>query len=298
MSVSSMTGFAHYQIQTLLGLLAIDVKSVNSRYQEISIRLPEELRFMEVEIRAVLSKSVARGKIECRMQWVGEAVIEQTLNQEAMKNLYSLQAEVISAHPDVKPLTVSQVLTFSGILEPKSVDFEQLKSQVLLGLEETLKIFLQARKREGEALSIVLNSYCDRIVDTVKELEPKIPEIIENIQKKLEERLKEALSKTLVEHSTLTREEVNDRIRQEVILYAIKLDVDEEMNRLLTHVKEVRRLLVEGEEAGKKLDFLMQELNREANTLGSKAAAIEMTQTSLALKVNIEKMREQIQNLE
>lgn len=298
MSVSSMTGFAHYQIQTLLGLLAIDVKSVNSRYQEISIRLPEELRFMEGEIRAVLSKSVARGKIECRMQWVGEAVIEQTLNQEAMKNLYSLQAEVMSAHPDVKPLTVSQVLTFPGILEPKSVDFEQLKSQVLLGLEETLTIFLQARKREGEALSFVLNSYCDRIVDTVKELEPKIPELIENIQKKLEERLKEALSKTLVEHSTLTREEVNDRIRQEVILYAIKLDVDEEMNRLLTHVKEVRRLLAEGEEVGKKLDFLMQELNREANTLGSKAAAIEMTQTSLALKVNIEKMREQIQNLE
>lgn len=298
MSVSSMTGFAHYQIQTLLGLLAIDVKSVNSRYQEISIRLPEELRFMEGEIRAVLSKSVARGKIECRMQWVGEAVIEQTLNQEAMKNLYSLQAEVMSAHPDVKPLTVSQVLTFPGILEPKSVDFEQLKSQVLLGLDETLTIFLQARKREGEALSVVLNSYCDRIVDTVKELEPKIPEIIENIQKKLEERLKEALSKTLVEHSTLTREEVNDRIRQEVILYAIKLDVDEEMNRLLTHVEEVRRLLTESGEVGKKLDFLMQELNREANTLGSKAAAIEMTQTSLALKVNIEKMREQIQNLE
>lgn len=293
-----MTGFAHYQIQTLLGLLAIDVKSVNSRYQEISIRLPEELRFMEGEIRAVLSKSVARGKIECRMQWVGEAVIEQTLNQEAMKNLYSLQAEVMSAHPDVKPLTVSQVLTFPGILEPKSVDFEQLKSQVLLGLDETLTIFLQARKREGEALSVVLNSYCDRIVDTVKELEPKIPEIIENIQKKLEERLKEALSKTLVEHSTLTREEVNDRIRQEVILYAIKLDVDEEMNRLLTHVEEVRRLLTESGEVGKKLDFLMQELNREANTLGSKAAAIEMTQTSLALKVNIEKMREQIQNLE
>lgn len=293
-----MTGFAHHQIQTLLGLLAIDVKSVNSRYQEISIRLPEELRFMEGDVRVALSKSVARGKIECRMQWMGEAVIEQTLNQEAMKNLYSLQAEVMSAHPDVKPLTVSQVLTFPGILEPKSVDFEQLKSQVLLGLGEALTIFLQARKREGEALAIVLNSYCDRIVETVKELEPKTPEIIANIQKKLEERLEEALSKTLVEHSSLTREEVNDRIRQEVILYAIKLDVDEEMNRLLTHVKEVRRLLATAGEVGKKLDFLMQELNREANTLGSKAAAIEMTQASLALKVNIEKMREQIQNLE
>ena len=293
-----MTGFAHHQIQTLLGLLAIDVKSVNSRYQEISIRLPEELRFMEGDVRSALSKSVARGKIECRMQWTGEAVIEQTLNREAMENLYSLQAEVMSAHPDVKPLTVSQVLMFPGILEPKSVDFEHLKSQVLVGLEEALTVFLQARKREGESLAMVLNNYCDRIVDTVKELEPKIPEIIANIQKKLEERLGEALSKTLVERSSLTREEVNDRIRQEVVLYALKLDVDEEMNRLLTHVKEVRRLLATGGEVGKKLDFLMQELNREANTLGSKAAAIEMTKTSLVLKVNIEKMREQIQNLE
>ncbi len=298
MSVSSMTGFAHHQIQTLLGLLAIDVKSVNSRYQEISIRLPEELRFMEGDVRVALSKSVARGKIECRMQWVGDATIEQTLNQDTMKNLYSLQTEVMSAHPDVKPLTVSQVLAFPGILEPKSVDFEQLKAQVLFGLGEALTIFLQARKREGEALAIVLNGYCDHIVDTVKQLEPKIPEIIANIQRKLEERLEEALSKTLVERSSLTHEEVNDRIRQEVILYAIRLDVDEEMNRLLTHVKEVRRLLSTGGEVGKKLDFLMQELNREANTLGSKAAAIEMTQTSLALKVNIEKMREQIQNLE
>lgn len=298
MSVSSMTGFAHHQIQTLLGLLAIDVKSVNSRYQEISIRLPEELRFIEGDIRTVLSNSVARGKIECRMQWVGEAIIEQTVNQDAMKNLYSLQAEVMSTHPDVKPLTVSQVLTFPGILEPKSVDFEILKSQVLLGLREALTIFLQAKKREGEALAIVLNGYCDRIVETVTELEPKIPEIITNIQKKLEERLEEALSKTLLEHSTLTSEEINDRIRQEVVLYAIKLDVDEEINRLLTHVKEVRRLLTADGEVGKKLDFLMQELNREANTLGSKAAAIEMTQTSLTLKLSIERMREQIQNLE
>ena len=175
MSVSSMTGFAHHQIQTLLGLLAIDVKSVNSRYQEISIRLPEELRFMEGDVRVALSKSVARGKIECRMQWMGEAVIEQTLNKDAMKNLYSLQAEVISDHPDVKPLTVSQVLSFPGILEPKNVDFEYLKSQVLQGVDDALSVFQQARKREGDALAIVLNSYCDRIVDTVKELEPRIP---------------------------------------------------------------------------------------------------------------------------
>ena len=298
MSVCSMTGFAHLQIETLLGLLAIEVKSVNSRYLEISMRLPEELRFLEGEIRAVLAKSVARGKIECRMQWMGEAVLEQTLNAQAMINLYSLQNEVIKAHPDVKPLTVSQVLSFPGILQPKTVDFELLKKEVLEGLNNALEVFLAARKREGEALAVVINDYCDRIVETVDALQPKIPEIIENIREKLEVRLEEVLSKTLVERSTLTKEEVSDRIRQEVILYAIKLDVDEEMKRLLTHIKEVRRLLRKGGEVGKKLDFMTQELNREANTLGSKAVALAMTNSSLTLKVNIEKIREQVQNIE
>ena len=298
MPVSSMTGFAHVQMDSLLGTLAIEVKSVNSRYQEISMRLPEELRFLEGDIRSVLAKSIARGKIECRMQWMGEAVCEQTLNRTAMANLLALQKEVLDIDPDVKALTVSQILNFPGILEPKAVDFEALKAQVLEGLNSALTAFLQAREREGEALAVVLNGYCDRIEEVVNDLAPRIPQIVASIQNKLEERLKEALTKTLVDHSTLTREEVSDRIRQEVILYAIKLDVDEEMKRLLTHVKEVRRLLGVGGEVGKKLDFMMQELNREANTLGSKAAAIEMTQTSLALKVNIEKMREQVQNLE
>ena len=145
MSVSSMTGFAHLQIETLLGLLAIDVKSVNSRYQEISMRLPEELRFMEGEIRSVLAKNVARGKIECRMQWVGDVACEQTLNQVAVSNLFSLQTEVQRIQSDVRALTVSQILSFPGILAPKTVDFEGLKTQVLKGLNQTLEVFLEAR---------------------------------------------------------------------------------------------------------------------------------------------------------
>ena len=298
MTVSSMTGFAHEQIHTVLGVLSIDLKSVNSRYQEIAIRLPEELRFLEGEIRSVISQSVARGKIECRMQWVADLVHEQTLNQEAIKNLFSLQYEITQQHPEIKPLTVSQILSFPGILEPKTVDIEALKQQVMNGLQQAVQIFLLARSREGVSLSKVILSYCDRIEETVNQLVPKLPSIIENIQKKLQERLSEALTKTLSEHASLTKEEINDRIRQEVILYAIKLDVDEEINRLLTHVNEIRRLLKDGEEVGKKMDFMIQELNREANTLGSKAASIEMTDTSLNLKINIEKMREQVQNLE
>lgn len=298
MTVSSMTGFAHEQIQTVLGVLSIDLKSVNSRYQEIAIRLPEELRFLEGEIRSVISQSVARGKIECRMQWVADLVHEQTLNQEAIKNLFSLQYEITQQHPEIKPLTVSQILSFPGILEPKTVDIETLKQEVMNGLQQAIQIFLLARSREGASLAKVVLSYCDKIEETVNQLVPKLPNIIENIQKKLQERLSEALTKNLSDHTSLTKEEINDRIRQEVVLYAIKLDVDEEINRLLTHVNEMRRLLKDGGEVGKKLDFMIQELNREANTLGSKAAATEMTQTSLILKINIEKIREQIQNLE
>lgn len=140
--------------------------------------------------------------------------------------------------------------------------------------------------------------YCSQIEEIVETLRPKLPLMLDSLQQKLEQRLSESLEKVLASKSELTSEEVRDRIRQEVLLYAIKMDVDEEMNRLLTHVKEVRNVLGTGTEVGKKLDFMMQELNREANTLGSKAVAIDMTQTSLALKVVIEKMREQIQNLQ
>lgn len=299
MHVSSMTGFAHIQKETVLGAISLDLKSVNSRYQEVAIRLPEELRFLEGDIRARLVKAVKRGKIECRLSWVGDsALVEQSLDQTALANVLALQESVLKVKPDARPLTVSNILQFPGLLKPQAIDEDALTSQVIEALDEAIDIFAASRTREGEALAVVINGYCDRIVETVKELEPKLPLILENLQIKLEERLKETLTKTLTEHATLTTEEINDRIRQEVILYAIKMDVDEEMNRLLTHVNEIRRLLSVGGEAGKKLDFMMQELNREANTLGSKAAAIEMTQTSLALKVNIEKMREQVQNLE
>ena len=298
MSVCSMTGFAYLQIPTPLGLLGIELKSVNSRYLEVNQRIPEELRFFEGDIRQAVTSHVTRGKVDCRMQWVGEPEFEQTLNTKAVENLLKVQKEVLVVCADAKVLTVSNILQFPGVLKPANIDEEALKNAVMGGLQETLDILLEAREREGEALATVICGYCDQIESIVAELAPKLPLIIENIEAKLQDRLSEALSKSLVENSTLSKEEITDRIRQEVTLYAIKLDVDEEMNRLLTHVNEVRRLLTTGNEVGKKLDFLMQELNREANTLGSKAAAIEMTQTSLALKVTIEKMREQVQNLQ
>ena len=165
-------------------------------------------------------------------------------------------------------------------------------------LNRALDALVEARTREGASLAKVLLGYCDTMSATVADIRSKIPEIIAHIEEKLAERLNTALTEKLSEKGSLTKDEVSDRIRQEVTLYAMRLDVDEEMNRLDTHIREVRRLLAAGGAVGRKLDFLAQEMNREANTLGSKAAAIEMTNASLSLKITIDQMREQIQNLE
>lgn len=298
MAVFSMTGFAHIQKLTQMGTLYVELRSVNSRFLELNLRMPEEIRVYEGKIRSLLTKRIARGKVECRMTMVAEDGACQELNPQALAALMSLQTEVLKSQPDAKALTVSNILQFPGILKARSIDEEQFEAEVLEALEEALKVFSEARHREGEALAVVLNDYCDQIVGTVEEIAPKIPLILEAIKAKLTERLENALSKALTEHATLTKEEVSDRIRQEVTMYALRMDVDEEINRLLTHVKEVRRVLATGGQVGRKLDFMMQEMNRESNTLGSKAVAIEMTNASLALKLTIEQMREQIQNLE
>lgn len=298
MAVYSMTGFAHCQVQTLLGFLNVEMKAVNSRFLEITCRLPDELKAWEEDIRTLITSNVKRGKVDCRLSWVGDVKVSKTLDQEALQSLLALQKDVLALQPKAVPLTVESILNYPGLLKPQAIDTELLKSEVMNGLSEALAIFNASREREGTALAKVITGYCDQIEEIVGTLRPKLPLMLDNLQMKLEQRLSESLEKVLSSKSELTSEEVRDRIRQEVLLYAIKMDVDEEMNRLLTHVTEVKRVLASGSEVGKKLDFMMQELNREANTLGSKSVAITMTQTSLSLKVVIEKMREQVQNLQ
>ena len=293
-----MTGFAHHQVQTLLGILNIELKSVNSRYLEVSCRLPDELKAFEGDIRSILTSGVKRGKLDCRISWMGDIKVEKELDTGSLQTLLSLQKQVLEELPSAASMSVESILTYPGILKSKTIDQETLKAEVLQGLTGALDIFNGSRHREGEALSSVIENYCSQIESIVSELKPKLPLMLEALQQKLEQRLSESLEKILSAKSELSSEEVRERIRQEVLLYAIKMDVDEEMNRLLTHVKEIKRILNQGDEVGKKLDFMMQELNREANTLGSKAVAIEMTQSSLNLKIVIEKMREQIQNLQ
>lgn len=298
-NISSMTGYANAKVQTDMGLLSIDIRSVNSRFLDLSFRASEEIRFLEPNFREIISGKIARGKMECRLNLVDSGLSADTaLNEEALNKLMALQTQVLKTDPSATALRVADILNYPGIVAAPVPDPEVFAKQVLTGFEQCLEVFNKSRQREGAALAQVLLKYCTQIEDLVNTLRPKIPEILQAQKDKLTERLEEALGTTLADGAQITKEEVNERIRQEITLYGIKLDVNEEMERLCTHVKEVRRTLDRGGPVGRKLDFLMQELNREANTLGSKAVSISMTDTSVNLKLVIESMREQIQNLE
>lgn len=298
-NISSMTGYANAKVQTDMGLLSIDIRSVNSRFLDLSFRASEEIRFLEPKFREIISGKIARGKMECRLNLVDSGLSADTaLNEEALNKLMALQTQVLKTDPSATALRVADILNYPGIVAAPVPDPEVFAKQVLTGFEQCLEVFNESRQREGAALAQVLLKYCTQIEDLVNTLRPKIPEILQAQKDKLTERLEEALGTRLADGAQITKEEVNERIRQEITLYGIKLDVNEEMERLCTHVKEVRRTLDRGGLVGRKLDFLMQELNREANTLGSKAVSISMTDTSVNLKLVIESMREQIQNLE
>lgn len=297
--VSSMTGFANAHGHCALGNFIVEIRCVNSRYLDISTKIADEFRASEALIHQAARARVNRGKFECRVELKSGGEGEKGgINAQALKNLLTRQKEVLAACPGAREMSVAEILTFPGISEAPVSSEEELTAAVLSTFNEALSAFTASRIREGNALSKVLCKYCDEIDGIVHDLSAFLPKIHENLNQKLNERLNDALRDSLSENSGLTAQEVSDRIRQEVTLYAIKMDVEEEMKRLTTHTAEVRRVLATGGSVGRRLDFLTQELNREANTLGSKAAAVEMTNASLALKVRIDQMREQVQNLE
>lgn len=294
-SVASMTGYAALDGKTLAGTVTAECRSVNSRFLDLTLRLDDALRFTEPAVRERLQKRLTRGKVELRLNLTADAsALPASVNEEALRRVLALQETILKLDPQAQELSVAEILDLPGIAAAETPDRDKLLQEVLAIVDRTLDEFIAAREREGAALAQVLTGYCDKMSAVVKDVRDAMPQIISQ----LEGRLTDALADALKEKSTLTKEEVTDRIRQEVTMYAIKMDVDEEMNRLDTHLAEVKRLLAQGGAVGRKLDFMAQEMNREANTLGSKAAAIEMTQASLALKITIDQMREQIQNLE
>ena len=296
--VYSMTGYAAAQAPSPLGIISLEVRSVNSRFLDLTLRTADELKCTETALRSILTQSVGRGKVEIRTGVKAELnETSGSINPAALSLIQKLQTEVLAALPEARPMSAAEILAYPGVVRTAEANPEELTKIVSGLLTTALEAFKKSAEREGAALAEVLKGYCDKIDAIVDAVQVRMPDIVAAAQAKLTQRLEDALSKALTAHSQLTSEEVSDRIRTEATLYAMKIDVDEEVNRLKTHTKEVRRVLTAGGPVGKRLDFLMQEMNREANTLGSKAAAIEMTDASLSLKLLIEQMREQIQNL-
>jgi len=293
-----MTGFAAVSRPTEMGVLLVEIRSVNSRFLDLALRITDELRSLEAVVREAIAARVARGKLDCRVALQRQGEVQQVaINHDALTALARLAAEVQRV-TGAAPLSTGEILAWAGVLSTSGIDLEHLRNEVVLALGEALDALQASRGREGVALAAGLLQRCNSIDAIVAEVRARAPDLLAALERKLAERLEKALAPALGSAGTLTREEITDRIRQEVTLYGLRADVEEELNRLTTHVNEVRRILQKGGTVGRRLDFLMQELNREANTLGSKATAIEMTQAAVELKLLIEQMREQIQNLE
>mgnify|MGYP002039375121 FL=1 len=298
-----MTGYAVTTHETSSGTLTIEVKSVNSRFLDLQFRINDDLRALEPVLREAIMARLTRGKVECRLSF-GRKVANgatQALNQGALDAVATLQAEIKRRFADAAPLSVNELLRWPGVIEEAEMSQETLQADVAAAMQATMNAFVESREREGNALQAMLLSRVDDMEAIVQKITPLIPQVVAQFQQKATERMMEALGLAAGNGSaqaSVTREEALDRIRQEVTLYGIRVDVAEELTRLGAHLSETRAILKKGGQVGKRLDFMMQELNREANTVGSKAAAKELSDASMAMKLLIEQMREQVQNLE
>jgi uncharacterized protein (TIGR00255 family) len=284
-----MTGYAVKTCDVERGTLQIELKSVNSRYLDFHFRVSEDLRALEMPLRELLAARLSRGKVECRLSFNASAARgdQLQLNSDLLATLQALNDSVCRQMPAANPLTVNDVLRWPGMFGDQSIDFAALGPAVLALAREVLDEFVASRGREGEKLAAMIVDRVNAMRDIVRRVAPRIPEAQAVYTEKLRQRLTEALGGAS-----------DERVLQEVAVFATRIDVAEELSRLTTHLDEVERVLKQGGACGKRLDFLMQELNREANTLGSKSAITEVSQASMELKLLIEQMREQIQNLE
>ena len=287
--IYSMTGYAAASQEMNDASLQIELKAVNSRYLDIQFRLADELRTLEPALRDALSAQVSRGKLECRINLIRDASKKrsQSMSAPRLAELKSLESTIRQNFPDASPLSVSHILSWPGLFEEEPIDAKALAANVLALFNTALSDFSASRAREGEKLKAVILDSVELMRVEMRQVLPHLDTAQEMFQEKLKRRLLDALK--LAD---------DERIRQEVAIFAMRIDVTEELARLSTHLDEVTRVLTTGGASGKRLDFLMQELNREANTLGSKSVMAKVSQTAMNLKLLIEQMREQIQNLE
>ena len=288
-NIISMTGFAAIEHQIAGGVLLIELRSVNHRYLELHLKLDDTMRSFEPQVRELMSAKLGRGKVECRLSVMplANAAKTQQLNHEVLQQLLELTQAAQVYFPQSQPVNLLEVLRMPGVIMTNNINSDDVAKALNLALTEALQSLIEARMREGAKLKAMIFERLTDAEQLVAKVKPLLPQLIKSYQEKLTAKFQEALGAA-----------DDERIRQELSLFAQKIDVDEELTRLTAHFSEVKRNLNGKGAAGKRLDFLMQELNREANTLGSKSVSTETSQVSMELKVLIEQMREQIQNIE
>jgi uncharacterized protein (TIGR00255 family) len=287
--IASMTGFAAATRESARGSLALELRTVNHRYLEFQARMPDDLRAVEGAMREAIAARLTRGKVDCRITFTpsAEAAGGLSPDDQAMERLEQAARQVSARFPESRPLSVAEVLRWPGVLADASLSPDALRAEVLSLMQAAIKELDQTRQREGAKLEAVLRERLDGMAALAEQAKPLMPAATRSFQEKLAAKLAEAGASP-----------GEERLHQEVVLYAARIDVDEELQRLVAHIAEFRRVLDKGGACGKRLDFLCQELNREANTLGSKSVSSEQTRISVDLKVLIEQMREQVQNIE
>lgn len=287
--VASMTAFARRQAEYDWGTLVWEIRSVNHRYLEPGIRIPDMLRPIEPAVREALRKCISRGKVDCqvRFQMRHQATGNEELNVALVEKLTALSQQITDISAASAPLSAADILRWPGALREEEIDTDTMQDDALALLGEALDDFSDARQREGDELRQMIQQRLDAIRLIVQTVRARLPDILTKQQDNVRARL-----------ASFQIELEPGRLEQEVVLLAQKSDVDEELDRLNTHLTEVERVLGTREPIGRRLDFLMQELNREANTLSSKSIVAETTLNAVELKVLIEQMREQIQNIE
>ncbi len=285
----SMTAFARTQMNLDEGDVVWELRSVNNRFLELQLKMPEDFRANETKFREIIQQRLTRGKVECFLRF--NANIQQAesivINPQQAKSLVKACQEINGLLHQPSEVNTIDILQWPGVVQESKLDMKPILAASEAGLNAALDDLVANREREGERMREVILQRCEAIQQIVNQTRENLPEIQTRYQKKLRDRLDD-----------LNIEVNTDRLEQELVHLAQKMDVDEELDRLDSHLKEMNDILGRDEAVGRRLDFLMQELNREANTLGSKSADISSTNASVELKVLIEQMREQIQNIE
>ncbi|MHB8257039.1 MAG: YicC/YloC family endoribonuclease [Acidiferrobacterales bacterium] len=288
----SMTAYARCDQDTQWGNLVWELRSVNHRYLEVAVRLPEELRALEPQVREFLGKRLGRGKVDCILRFQTHEISAELAPDDALvSKLIGVGRKLESIAQDsgtsIRPLRAIDILRWPGALRGAGLDAEALGGESLRLLDRTVGEMLDTRRREGAHLAGAIRQKLDAMEGIVQAVRGWLPEVVQKYRDRLTGRL-----------ADLRKELDASRVEQEIVLFAQRIDVDEELDRIAAHLSETRRVLDQGGQIGRRLDFLMQEFNREANTLGSKAVDVRLTNAAVDLKVLIEQMREQVQNIE